>query len=110
MLGTYDSSYAYPDTHHLEINGTEGRLIIHDTVRSLSFSKRGDPVEQRWHSTYFDDESRTFAATFDRHVDALLEALRAGNPPPIHATAGRRALELAHAAITSHKTGHRVST
>jgi predicted dehydrogenase len=108
MLGTYDSSYAYPDTHRLEINGTAGRLVIHDTVRALTFSRTGDPVEQRWQSTYFDDESRNFAATFDRHVDALLQALRAGAQPPIHAQAGRRTLELAHAAITSHETGARV--
>ncbi|MEU8222496.1 Gfo/Idh/MocA family oxidoreductase [Kribbella sp. NPDC048915] len=108
MLGSYDSSYAYPDTQRIEINGTEGRLVIHDTVRALTFSKAGDPVEQVWHSTYFDDEARNFAGTFDRHVDALLTALRAGDPPPVHARAGRRALELAHAAIESHDTGRKV--
>ncbi|WP_427891667.1 Gfo/Idh/MocA family protein [Kribbella sp. GL6] len=109
MLGSYDSSYAYPDTHHLEINGTEGRLVIHDTVRSLSFSKPGDPVERRWQSTYFDDESRNFAGTFDRHVDAVLEALRTGAEPPVHARTGRRTLHLAQTAIESHETGRRVS-
>jgi predicted dehydrogenase len=108
MLGTYDSSYAYPDTQRVEINGTKGRLVIHDTVRALTFSKAGDPLEQRWHSTYFDDEARDFAGTFDRHVDALLAALRAGDPPPVHARAGRRALELAHAAIESQETGRKV--
>ncbi|MET9275967.1 Gfo/Idh/MocA family oxidoreductase [Kribbella sp. NPDC003557] len=109
MLGTYDSSYAYPDTQRIEINGTEGRVVIHDTVRALTFSKAGDPVEQRWHSTYFDDEARNFAGTFDRHVDALLSALRAGDPPPVHARAGRRALALAYATIESYETGRRVS-
>ncbi|NIK58348.1 Gfo/Idh/MocA family protein [Kribbella shirazensis] len=108
MLGSYDSSYAYPDTQRVEINGTRGRLVIHDTVRALTFSKAGDPVEQRWHSTYFDDESRSFAGTFDRHVDAVLRALRAGERPPVHARAGRRALALAHAAIESHATGRTV--
>ncbi|MEV5967070.1 Gfo/Idh/MocA family oxidoreductase [Kribbella sp. NPDC051952] len=109
MLGSYDSSYAYPDSQLVEINGTEGRLVIHDTVRALSFSKAGDDVERRWHSGYFDDEARNFAGTFDRHVDAILEALRAGNQPPVHAEAGRRALQLAHAAIESHESGRRVS-
>lgn len=109
MLGSYDSSYAYPDSHRLEINGTEGRLVIHDTVRALTFSKAGDDVERRWHSGYFDDEARYFAGTFDRHVDAILEALRAGERPPVHADAGRRALQLAHAAIESHESGRRVS-
>jgi len=28
MLGSYDSSYAYPDSQRVEINGTEGRLVI----------------------------------------------------------------------------------
>jgi predicted dehydrogenase len=108
MLGTYDSSYAYQDTQRVEINGTRGRLVIHDTVRALTFSKPGDPVEQRWHSTYFDDEARNFAGTFDRHVDAVLQALRDGDQPPVHASAGRRTLELAHAAIRSYETGQRV--
>ncbi|MEU4192453.1 Gfo/Idh/MocA family oxidoreductase [Kribbella sp. NPDC026611] len=110
MLGTYDSSYAYQDTQRIEINGTAGRLVIHDTVRALSFSKAGDPVEQRWHSTYFDDEARNFAGTFDRHVEAILTALKANAEPPVHARAGRRALQLAHAAIESHATGRRVAT
>jgi predicted dehydrogenase len=107
MLGSYDSSYAYRDAQHVEINGTEGRLVIHDTVASLTFAKPGDPVERHWHSGYFDDEARTFTATFDRHVDAILEALRTGAQPPIHARAGRRALQLAHAAIRSHESGTR---
>jgi predicted dehydrogenase len=109
MLGSYDSSYAYPDTQRVEINGTEGRLVIHDTVRALTFSRAGDDVERRWHSGYFDDEARYFAGTFDRHVDAILDALRAGGAPPIHARAGRRALGLALAAIESHETGRRIT-
>jgi hypothetical protein len=39
----------------------------------------------------------------------VLEALRAGEAPPVHASAGRRALELAMGAISSHETGIRVS-
>ena len=35
MLGSYDSSYAYPDSQRVEVNGTSGRLIVHDTVREL---------------------------------------------------------------------------
>jgi len=31
LLGTYDSSYAYPDTHRLEVNGTLGRVVVEDT-------------------------------------------------------------------------------
>lgn len=108
FLGSYDTSYAYPDTHRLEVNGTEGRVVIHDTVRALTFQKVGDEVEQRWSAGYFNDEARYFAGTFDRHVEDVLAALRAGGQPPVHARAGRRALELAFAAIRSHETGERV--
>jgi predicted dehydrogenase len=109
MLGSYDSSYAYPDSQLVEINGTEGRLMIHDTVRELNIQRAGDETAQVWRAGYFNDEARDFHGTFDRHVDAVLAALRAGDPPPVHASAGRRALALAHAAITSHETGRRVS-
>jgi predicted dehydrogenase len=109
MLGTYDSSYAYPDSQLLEVNGTDGRLVVHDTVRELSIQRSGDEVASVWRAGYFNDEARGFHATFDRHVDAVLAALRAGDPPPVHASAGRRALRLAHAAIESFETGRRVA-
>jgi predicted dehydrogenase len=108
MLGSYDSSYAYPDSQLIEVNGTEGRLVIHDTVRSLSIHRAGDETASVWQAGYFRDDARDFHGTFDRHVDALLDALRAGDAPPIPARAGRRALELADAAIRSHETGRRV--
>ena len=109
MLGSYDSSYAYPDSQLIEVNGTEGRLMIHDTVRELSIQRVGDETAQVWRAGYFNDEARDFHGTFDRHMDAVLAALRVGERPPVHASAGRRALELARAAITSHETGRRVS-
>jgi len=108
MLGSYDSSYAYPDSQLVEVNGTDGRLTIHDTVRRLELSRRGDAARTVWEAGYFDDEARSFHQTFDRHVELVLAALRAGDPPPVHARAGRRALELAHAAITSFESGRRV--
>ena len=110
MLGSYDSSYAYPDSQLVEINGTEGRIVIRDTVRELSIQKAGDETASVWRAGYFNDEARDFHGTFDRHVELVLAALGAGAEPPVHARAGRRALELAHAAIESHETGKRVST
>lgn len=109
MLGSYDSSYAYPDSQLVEVNGTQGRLAIHDTVRRLEISRAGDAERRVWEAGYFDDEARSFHGTFDRHVDDLLAALRTGAPPPIHARSGRRALELAHAAIASFETGRRIA-
>ncbi len=41
LVGSYDSSYAYQDTHFLEINGTHGRVVIEDTVRRYVFQPRG---------------------------------------------------------------------
>ena len=85
MLGSYDSSYAYPDAQLVEINGTGGRIVIHDTVRELSIQRAGDETASVWRAGYFNDESRDFHGTFDRHVEAVLAALRAGDPPPVHA-------------------------
>jgi len=109
LVGSYDSSYAYPDTQLIEVNGTAGRLLIEDTVKRLTLSTAGDETRRVWEAGYFNDEARTFEYTFDRHVEALLAALRAGQQPPIHAREGRRALELATAIITSHAEGVRVS-
>jgi len=108
LVGTYDSSYAYPLTHQLEINGRAGRLLVEDTVRRLTVSTVGDETSQVWQAGYFNDEARQFQRTFDRHVDALLPALRSGGQPPIHARAGRRALALALGCIDSFETGRRV--
>jgi predicted dehydrogenase len=108
LLGSYDSSYAYPDTHRLEIGGTLGRIVVRDTVRSFEFQATGNEVREVWEAGYFNDLGRMFHRTLDRHLDAILAALRAGGPPPVHARAGRRALELAHASIESFQTGRRV--
>jgi len=32
LIGSYDSSYAYPRTHTLELNGTNGRVLIDDVL------------------------------------------------------------------------------
>jgi predicted dehydrogenase len=108
LVGSYDSSYAYPATHLLEVNGTRARALVVDTVARLELSRAGDETREVWEAGYFNDVDREFHRTFDKHVDDLLRALRAGEPPPIHATAGRRALELAHRIIESFQTGRRI--
>jgi predicted dehydrogenase len=110
LVGSYDSSYAYPGTHQVEINGTDGRVLIEDTVRRYSFHAKGDEIGRVWQAGYFNDADRDFHATFDRHIDDVLAALRAGKPPPIHAAAGHRALVLARGIIRSYETGVRVAT
>jgi myo-inositol 2-dehydrogenase/D-chiro-inositol 1-dehydrogenase len=110
LVGSYDSSYAYPDTHVVELNGTAGRVLIHDTVRRFSLQRAGDETAQVWQAGYFNDTDRGFHNTFDRHVDAILSALRDGRDPPVGVAAGRRALALATAVIRSFEEGTRVST
>src|SRR5215203_6269050 len=109
LLGSYDSSYAYTNTHRLEINGTQGRITVEDTVRRYSFQASGSETAEVWQAGYFNDNDREFHHTFDRHPDALLAAFCRSEPPPVPAEAGHRALKLAHAAIASFTSGQRVA-
>ena len=108
LLGSYDTSYAYPDSHRLEIGGTLGRVVVHDTVRSFEFQASGSEVREVWEAGYFNDLGRMFHRTLDRQVDEVLAALRGGDPPPVHARAGRRALQLAKASVQAFESGTRV--
>ena len=107
-LGTYDSSYAYPDTHYVEVNGTAGRVQSSDTVKRFTRSISGSETREVWEAGYFNDPDRDFHHLFERHLDDLIPALRAGDEPPIHARAGRRALELAVACIRSFEESRQV--
>jgi myo-inositol 2-dehydrogenase/D-chiro-inositol 1-dehydrogenase len=109
MTGTYDSSYAYQDSHRLEINGTQGRLVVEDTVRRFCFQNAGNETAEVWQAGYFNDFDREFHRTFDVHLDAIIDAFKRGDQPPIHARAGRRALQLAWAAVESFQLGKRVT-
>lgn len=108
LVGSYDSSYAYPATHSLEVNGDAGRVLVTDTVKRWEFSRAGDATRQVWESGYFDDRSRDFEYTFDRYLDAMVPALAAGSPAPVPMAAGLRALVLARAIIESFRDGRRV--
>ncbi len=101
VVGSYDTSYAYPSSHLVEVNGSNGRVEIVDTVKRFTRSSVGDETRMVWEPGYFNDEARSFYALFERHLDALVPALAAGEPPPIHAEAGRRALLLADCCIRS---------
>jgi predicted dehydrogenase len=109
LLGSYDTSYAYPDAQRIEVNGTAGLALIEDTVQRLTLATAGDETRRVWTPGYFNDTDRTFTHTFDRHVDALLHALRAGDPPPVPARAGARAVQLAAASVRSFQDGVRVA-
>ncbi len=108
LVGSYDSSYAYQGTHLLEVNGTAGRVTIEDTVRRYTFQPRGEETGEVWQAGYFNDRDRAFHCTFDAYMDVTLAAFKAGEPPPVHARAGRRALVLAQAAIEAFESGCRI--
>jgi predicted dehydrogenase len=108
MTGSYDTSYAYPNTHSVEVSGTKGRLLIEDTVRRYTFNSHDSETAEVWQAGYFNDVDRSFYQTFDKHFNHLIAAFRAGQAPPIHASAGRRALALAMASIESFRDGKRV--
>ncbi len=109
LVGSYDSSYAYPDTHRVEVNGTAGRISIEDTVKRYSFHRAGEETGETWEAGYFNDWDREFLRTFDDHLDAMLAAFKRGEEAPVPAQAGYRALLLAQAAIESYETGRRVT-
>jgi len=109
LVGSYETSYAYPDTHRVEISGTKGRLVIEDTVRRYTFHEAGNEVGETWQAGYFNDIDREFHRTFDTYLEAMLTAFKQGSAPPVPASAGQRALVLAHAAIQSFEQGKRVS-
>lgn len=108
LVGSYDTSYAYPDTQRIEVSGRQGRVTIDDTTKRYTFHRAGDELGETWEAGYFNDLDREFHRTFDFYIDAMLEAFKNGQKPPVHARAGKRALQLAHAAIQSVETGRRV--
>jgi myo-inositol 2-dehydrogenase / D-chiro-inositol 1-dehydrogenase len=101
LVGSYDSSYAYPETHYVEVNGPVGRVQIVDTVKRFTHSTHGDEVRQVWEAGYFNDRDRDFDHMFELHLEDIVNALRHADEPPIHARAGRRTLQLAEACIQS---------
>lgn len=108
LVGSYRSSYAYADTHRVEVNGTKGRVLIEDTVRRFSFQAAGSETAEVWQAGYFNDRDREFHSTFDSYMDAMLNAFKQSLPPPVPAAAGRRALRLALAAVESFRSGTRI--
>ena len=108
LVGSYDSSYAYPETHRVEVNGSLARIVIDDTFARYRFHRAGDEMGQTWQAGYFNDADRGFHNTFDAHLDHILARFKRGEAPPIHARAGYRALALAYAAIEAYEKGSRV--
>lgn len=109
LVGSYDSSYAYPETHYLEVNGSAGRIQVVDTVKRFTRSTPGSEVREVWEAGYFNDRDRDFDHMFELHLDDVISALRRSDEPPIHARAGHRALVLAEACITSFQESRQIT-
>ena len=109
LLGSYDTSYAYPNSHYVEINGTKGRILIEDQVKKYTFNKKGSEVAEVWQAGFFNDYEREFLRTFDEHFNEVINNFLKGKKPPIHALKGKRALQIAIASIKAMKTNKTVS-
>ena len=84
-------------------------MQIVDTVKRFTHSTPGDEVRQVWEAGYFNDRDRDFDHMFELHLDDIVTTLRRAESPPIHARAGRRALQLAHACIQSFDESRQVT-
>jgi predicted dehydrogenase len=101
LLGSYDTSYAYSNSHYVEINGSKGRMLIEDQVKKYTFNKKNSEVTEVWEAGFFNDYEREFHQTFDEHFNEVIKNFLNNKQPPIHANAGKRALQLALASIKS---------
>tara|TARA_B100001013_G_scaffold327834_1_gene241228 strand:- start:231 stop:1208 length:978 start_codon:yes stop_codon:yes gene_type:complete len=108
LLGSYDTSYSYPNTHYIEINGSKGRILIQDQVKKYTFNKKNSEVAEVWEAGFFNDYEREFHRTFDEHFNEVVKNFINNKEPPVHAKVGKRALELALFSIESYKKRKRV--
>jgi predicted dehydrogenase len=107
LVGSYDSSYAYPDTHRLEIGGrTVGSSSATRSVRLSTRRRAAKPARSGRPATSTTWDGCSTHAGSTRRPDPGRVARR--RPPPVPASAGRRALRLAHASLESFRTGRRV--
>ncbi|HLK56594.1 MAG TPA: Gfo/Idh/MocA family oxidoreductase [Chthonomonadaceae bacterium] len=116
-VGTFsasvDGDYKDPDIYQFELMGEKGRVKVDDAIRRFEYAPRPELVqthqEQKgaeslafvWNSHFFDDESRDFGRTTDRHIAHFVRAMRAGEPEPIPIEEGLAALEAGQQAIDS---------
>jgi len=113
FLAGVDGDYKDPDIYQFEMMGEQGRVRVDDAIRRFEYAARPHFVqthqEQKgaeslalvWNSHFFDDESRDFGRTTDRHLADFVRAMRAGEPEPIPVEEGLAALEAGQQALTN---------
>lgn len=111
FLAGVDGDYKDPDIYSFELMGDRGRVKVDDAIRRFEYAERPNIVqthqEQKgaeslalvWNSHFFDDDSRNFGRTTDRHIAHFVENMRAGKPEPIPVEEGLAALEAGQMAI-----------
>jgi len=108
FLATMDANEHNRLSQLIEIGGVDGRILIEDNVQRYSFQSTHSDMAETWSAGFFQDDHRAFNQSVDRHIDHMLKAFRAGEAPPVPASEGLRALEIAYAAIESFETGRRI--
>ena len=107
-IGSYDAMERYHPSQSLEINGLLGRITIEDFVSRYTIQSMGSEILEEWKAGLFNDEDRTIISSFDKHINAVCQAISDKKKPPIGVDAGYRTLLIAHKIIESFETGKRV--
>ena len=105
LVGSWDSSYTHPAAQFLEASGTSGRLQVENVVDAVRLYRHDEPAFVQWRPGLFDTAARDFWRTVDVHVGRFVDAVAAGDDPPVTGVDGVRALELTYAAIRSFEEG-----
>ena len=108
FLATLDANEHNRLSQMIEIGGVNGRILIEDNVQKYTYQATDSDMAETWQAGFFEDDLRCFGKNLDRHLDALIPALLRKDTPPVPASKGLRALELAYAAIESFETGKRI--
>jgi predicted dehydrogenase len=110
LIASVDGSYTDTHNHEFECVGLGGRMRVTDVLRRFEWAPRalreGVTV---WEPGFFDDRERDFGATTASHITQFVRAQLAGEPVPVPAEDGYRALKLGLAAVESVRTGRRVA-
>lgn len=117
FVASVDGDYKDPAIYTFELMGDAGRAVVVDTIAGFAYyprpqftqthqeQKAGESLAAVWNSHFFDDDSRQFARTTDRHIADFIRAMRADTPEPIPVEEGLAALEAGAAAIRAATEG-----
>ncbi len=103
FIASVDEDYHHSGNYTFELMGSHGRAVVTDAIERYEYFPRPTsaspaPMAQVWTSPFFADESRQFARTTDRHIQAFIDAKRNQQPVPIPIEEGLYALQAAIAA------------